>query len=175
MLELFRGDYMKNLKKNYFILIVTFILTLLITLYINSIIRDYKYIKVDVSPLEGSISQINLSELDIALSELNNGIIYVGNTHSRENKRLERDILKKIKNEDLENYVYYCDVSGDLDNNKYINILVNKFPNINRNLRVSPAFIYFKNGEAIEAIDSYNRQITSKDLLYLVQKYQIGK
>ena len=96
MLELFRGDYMKNLKKNYFILIVTFILTLLITLYVNSIIRDYKYIKVDVSPLEGYISQINLSELDIALSELNNGIIYVGNTHSRENKRLERDILKKI-------------------------------------------------------------------------------
>ena len=166
---------MKNLKKNYVILFILFIATLLITLYINSIIRDYKYIKVNVSPLEGTISQINLNELDIALSELNNGIIYVGNIHNKENKRLEKDILRKIKNEDLENYVYYCDASNDLDNNKYINVLINKFPNIRNNLKVSPAFIYFKNGEAIEVIDSYDRKITSEDLLYLAKKYQIGK
>lgn len=165
---------MKSLKKNYFLLFILFIITLLITLYINSIIRDYKYIKVDVSPLE-EITQINLNELDIALSELNNGIIYIGNIHNKENKRLERDILRKIKSEDLENYVYYCDVSNELNNNKYISILINNFPNIRNDLKLSPAFIYFKNGEIIEVIDSYEERVTSKDLLYLVEKYQIGK
>ena len=165
---------MKSLKKNYFLLFILFIITLLITLYINSIIRDYKYIKVDVSPLE-EITQINLNELDIALSELNNGIIYIGNIHNKENKRLERDILRKIKSEDLENYVYYCDVSNELNNNKYISILINNFPNIRNDLKLSPAFIYFKNGEIIEVIDSYKERVTSKDLLYLVEKYQIGK
>lgn len=165
---------MKSLKKNYFLLFILFIITLLITLYINSIIRDYKYIKVDVSPLE-EITQINLNELDIALSELNNGIIYIGNIHNKENKRLERDILRKIKSEDLENYIYYCDVSNELNNNKYISILINNFPNIRNDLKLSPAFIYFKNGEIIEVIDSYEERVTSKDLLYLVEKYQIGK
>ena len=121
------------------------------------------------------ITQINLNELDIALSELNNGIIYIGNIHNKENKRLERDILRKIKSEDLENYVYYCDVSNELNNNKYISILINNFPNIRNDLKLSPAFIYFKNGEIIEVIDSYEERVTSKDLLYLVEKYQIGK
>lgn len=166
---------MKNLKRNYFLVFVILVVTLLLTLYINSLIRDYKYIKVDVSPLENSISQINLNELDIALSELNNGILYIENIHSRENKRLEKDILKKIKNENLENYVYYIDVSDELDNKKYINTLIKSFPDIKDDLKLSPAFIYFKNGEAIEVIDSYQEKITSKDLLYLVEKYQIGK
>ena len=97
MLELHRGDYMKrNLKKNYFLLFIVFLLTFLFTLYINSIIRDYNYIKVGISPLENTISKINLNELDITLSELNNGVIYIGNVHNKENKKLEKDILRVI-------------------------------------------------------------------------------
>ena len=87
---------MKNLKKNYFLLLTIFIVTLLITLYINSIIRDYKYIKVDVSPLQDSISQINLNELDIALSELNN--LALEDAHATYIVTGgDRDALKKLK------------------------------------------------------------------------------
>ena len=163
----------QGLKRNYFLLALALVITLLITLYINSIIREYKYIKVDVSPLEGSISQINLNELDLALLELNDGIIYVGNVHNRENKRLERDILRKVKSENIENYIYYCDVSNEL--NEYADALLKKFPNIGSYMQTSPAFIYFKNGEAIEVIDSSRQKLSAKDLLYLVEKYQIGK
>ena len=165
----------QSLKRNYLLLFIVLIITLFITLYVNSVIREYKYIKVDVSPLENSISQINLNELDLALLELNDGIIYVGNVHNRENKRLERDILRKIKTENLENYIYYCDVSDELDNNKYIDTLLAKFPNAKSYLQTSPAFIYFKNGEAIEVIDSSRQKLSSKDLIYLVEKYQLGK
>ena len=165
----------RNLKKNYFLLFIVFLLTFLFTLYINSIIRDYNYIKVGISPLENTISKINLNELDITLSELNNGVIYIGNVHNKENKKLEKDILKKIKSNDLENYVYYCDISEELENSKYVNTLTRKFPNIKGDFKLSPALIYFKNGYAVEVIDSYERKITSEDLIYLTEKYQIGK
>ena len=92
-------------KRNYFLLGIILVVTIILVIFINNIIRNYKYLKVEVSPLNSTISQININELDMALSELNEVILYVGNATTKENRKLERELLKKITSEDLESLV----------------------------------------------------------------------
>lgn len=163
------------MKRNYLLLIILFIATVILVLFINNFIKNYNYLKKGTSILEPYISKVNINELDMALIESNDIILYIGYNYDKNVRRLERDILKKIEIYNLENYVYYCDVTDRLDNNKYIGDFISILPNINGKLKSAPAFIYLKNGEVIEVVDSNNRLITSEDLVYLVNKYQINK
>ncbi len=163
------------MKKNYLLLIILFIITITFSLFLNNFIRDYNYLKKGTSILEPHISKVSINELDMALTESNDVILYVGYNYDKNVRRLERDILKKIEIYNLENYVYYCDITDGLDNNKYIGDLISILPGINGKLKTAPALIYLKNKEVIEVVDSYNKLITSNDLEYLINKYQINK
>lgn len=165
----------KITKKKYLLLIIVLLIVAFLTSVINNVIRNYKYVKADKSPLENYISKININELDMALSELNEIILYVSYNHDRDTGKLDRGILKKIKSNNLENYVYYCDVTNRLENNKYLSDFIITIPDINGKLKSVPALIYFKNKEVIEVINSNDKLISSDDLMYLVDKYEIGK
>lgn len=165
----------KTAKKKYFLLIIILLSVIFLTIMVNNVIRNYNYIKNNNSPLETYISKVNIDELDIALSELNETILYISYNHNKDTLKLDKDLLKKIKLYNLENYVYYCDVTDKINNNKYIGDFINAFPDINGKLKNVPALAYFKNGELIEVINSNDKLINSEDLMYLVNKYQIGK
>lgn len=163
------------MKRNYLLLIILFIITTIVVLFINNFIKNYNYLKKGTSVLESYISKVNINELDMALTESNDIIIYVGYNYDKNIRKLEKDILKKIEIYDLENYVYYYDVTDRLDNNKYIGDFISVLPDVNGKLKTAPALIYLKNKEVIEVVDSTNRLITSEDLVYLINKYQINR
>lgn len=161
-------------RKSFLLIIILFVVAFL-TIAINNSIRNFNYLKTNKSPLEDYISKVNINELDIALSELNEIILYIGYNHSKDIRKLDREILKKIKANNLENYIYYCDVTDELNNNIYLGNLISLIPELNGKLKKVPALVYFKNSEVIEVINSTNKLIISEDLIYLVNKYKIGK
>ncbi len=165
----------KGTKKKYFILFIVLLVVIFLTMLVNNVIRNYNYVKADKSLLENFISKVNVNELDVALSELNETILYVSYNHDKNIVKLDRELLKKIKAYNLEDYVYYCNVTDRLEDNKYIGDFISKTPNINGKLKMVPALIYFKNGEVIEVVNSTDKLISSEDLIYLVNKYKIGK
>ncbi len=162
-------------KQKYFILIIILFIVVFLTMLINNVIRNYNYAKSDKSILESFISKVNINELNIALSELNEVILYVGYNHDKNLFKLDKNLLKKVRNYNLEDYVYYCNVTDRLEDYKYLGDFIKVNPNINGKLKKAPALIYFKNGEVIEVINSTDKLITSEDLIYLVNKYEIGK
>ena len=48
-------------------------------------------------------------------------------------------------------------------------------PSLNGKLKKAPALIYFKNKDVIEVVNSADKNITADDLMYLIDKYEIGK
>ena len=165
----------KRSRKEYFLLIIILVAVILLTTVINNVIRNYNYVRFNKSPLEAYISKIGVNELNIALSESNEIILYISYNHDKNILRLDKELLKKIKIYSLENYVYYCDVTNRLYDNKYIGDFITALPSINGKLKNVPALVYFKNGEVIEVVNSNNKLIDSKDLIYLVEKYEIGR
>ncbi len=161
--------------KNYLILLVIAILTVLLTLYVKEWIETYRENKISISPLSGNINEINTNELELTLNESNQIIIYVSYVNDLDVYNKERKLLKKIKSEQLSDYIIYYNVTELLDGNEYLNILKTKFNNLKNEIVKAPMFIYVKNGEAIEVINSDDEIVNDKELEHLIDKYEIGE
>lgn len=161
--------------KNYLLLAALTLFTILFVICINGFIKTYKFNKMNISPLTNNVSEVNKNELHLSLAESNQIILYVGYKNNNEIKKLEKEILKKIKSKNLNEYVIYYDVTEELKNDRYLDTLKSEFPNMKDLISKSPIFIYIKNGEAIEAIDSKEKLISIDDFNYLVDKYEVGK
>lgn len=161
--------------KNYLILFVIAILTVLLTLYIKEWIETYRENKISISPLSGNISEINTNELELTLNESNQIIIYVSYVNNLDVYNKERKLLKRIKSKQLSDYIIYYNVTNLLEGNEYLKILKSKFNSLKNEIIKAPMFIYVKNGEAIEVINSDDEVVNDKELEYLIKKYEIGE
>ena len=86
---------------------------------------------------------------------------------------MEKRLFKEIENTNLTDKIIYIDVTKYTKNNKYIQILRDKFPNIDNELNSAPLFIYIKDGKAVEAMSSELKMVDYKTLNKLVDKYGI--
>ncbi len=161
--------------KNYIILFVVAVLTVVLCLYIREWILTYKETKISISPLSGEISEVNTNELDLILTESNQVVLYVSYVNNLEVYNKEIKLLKKIKSEELNEYIIYYNVTDLLENKEYLNVLKTQFKTLKNEIKKAPLFIYIKNGEGIEVINSNDEIVNDKELIYLIDKYEIGE
>lgn len=153
----------KIATKNYVILCVLAIVTIILTLYICKWISIYKEEKLMTSPLREQISEIYLTELKTSIQETDEAIIYFGYTNDEDNYELEEKILKEIKNKSLQDYVFYVNVKDYLENDEYKTIIKNIFPDLaNKNIE-APLLVYTKRATPIKIKSSNKNIITVKD------------
>ncbi|MEG2457923.1 MAG: DUF6568 family protein [Bacilli bacterium] len=160
--------------KNYIYLIVIAAVVVILTMYINIWIKSYKQNKTDNSVLTGNISEVNINELSETLSETNQVVLYVG-YKNKNIYNMEKKLLKSINDNEIRDYVVYLDVSDNLGNDKYVNILKKNFKSKENEIKKAPMFIYIKNGEALEVINSTNSIVDVNDFNKLIKKYEIGE
>ena len=161
--------------RNYLILIIIGIVTVSLTFYINEWVKTYNENKLSVSPLYGNVNEVNIDELNVALTEANKAILYVSYNNDKDIYKMEEKLLKKIQKEDLFNYVIYLNITDYMLNDEYLNILKTRFPNITDSIMKAPLFIYVENGEAKSIINSNKTLIDSGDFISLVEIYEIGE
>lgn len=165
----------KELKKiplkNYIILFTLVIMTILLVLYVKSWVDAYKENKISISPLENNINKVNANELNLTLKETNQIILYVSYTNDKDIYDMEKQLLKKIKSRELSDYMIYYNVTDT--KTSYVEYLKEE---LNTNdIKKAPMFIYLKNAEVKEVINSDKKLIDSDDMIYLINKYEIGK
>ncbi len=161
-----------KLSNNYFFVLMVSILIIVVTLCIRGIylkIQDKQINKSIFS--DNKISQINLDDIDYALNEINDAILYVSYTGSKQINKMEKRLYKEIKKKNLIDKVIYLDVSNN--KNEYIDKLKNRFPNVKFEIESAPLLIYTKNGEGVYAVSSELKLINYKVLDDIVNKYGI--
>lgn len=157
--------------KNYFILGVICIVTVLLTIYVNAWIKTYKESAYSVSPLSGEINEININELKEPFMEINQVILYVGYTNDQKLFNEEKELLDEIRKEELTPYVMYLNVDG---NENYLSVLRDKFDIDAEDIKEAPLFIYVKDGVAEDVINVENKNDLTKDFMELVEDNNIG-
>lgn len=162
-------------KKNYLILLVIAVLTVLLVFYINAWIKTYKQNQLNISPLTNNVNEVYKNELHLSLSESNQMILYVGYNDSDDVKELEKQLLSTIRSKNLHEYFIYYDVTKELKNDEYLKILKNEFSEIKDSIDTAPMLIYVKSGEGVEVVDSKSNLITIEDFKELISKYKLGK
>lgn len=159
--------------KNYLLLILIGTFTIAVTLYINAWIKSYNTHKISVSPLSGNVSEINIDEMNVSLSETRDVILYVSYTNDKTIYSSESKLFSKLKKENMLDYLIYLNVTDYLEDNEYINILKNKFPSISSDLVKAPLFIYFRNGEPVSVINSTGKIVDNSDFSQIIETYEI--
>lgn len=152
--------------KNYIILFAIFIITVVITVYVNAWIKTYKNNQA-LDPLDNVVQKITLNDLEATMSETNIAILYVANINDYE---MNDAILKIVNKNELNDNFYYMNVEDNSDSNT-ISILKKYFSNLEGDINKLPMFIYIKNGKAEKIIDSNETNLTANDLYILIDSY----
>lgn len=172
MIRLFKKKEIPS--KNYIIVIIVTILVVLLMIFIRSFYLNYKSSKLSESIFSSqTVNQIHMDDFDFAIREVSDSILYVSYTGSNEIYSMEKKLYKELENNNLLDKIIYLDITKYTKGNKYINILKNKFPNIDNEINSAPMFIYIKDGAAVEAMSSEIKMIDYKTLNRLVNKYEI--
>ena len=160
-------------KKNYIILGLITLIVIILTIYINAWIKTYKENKISISPFKEVIEEVNINEIGITFSEMNEVILYVGYTNDKTIYEMEEKLIKYIKNHNLVDKFIYVDATDYKENKEYINILKTTFENVQDEIKEVPILIYVKNGKAEEVINSENKKITTYNIAELVEKHNL--
>ena len=159
-------------KKNYLIVIIVSILVVIITLYVRSFYLNYQANNMNTSIFESkSINQINIEDIDYAVNETTDGILFVSYNGEGTINIMERRLYKEIEKNNLNDRILYLNITENKE--LYLDVLRNKFPIFASNMKKAPMFLYIKNGECVEVIDSSSEMINYRTLNSLLSKYEI--
>lgn len=152
-------------KKNYFILFIVIVFSLLIAFYFRNWYKAYEDSYLSKSIVGNYLFQINYKELDNYLVENQSAIIYVSKVGNEKIRNFEKKFINAINQNDLKNKILYLDLSnykGDTNNKYTINDM---------NITSVPNISVFKNGKLDDIyvidVDGYNME---KIISYLILK-----
>ena len=89
--------------KNYIILLIISILVVLLTFYISAWFKTYKIKKLETSPMEGIIEKLDIKEMKMSISEMNEVVLYFGYLNDEKIHEMEKRIISFAKREDIIN------------------------------------------------------------------------
>lgn len=129
--------------KNYIILSLVLIITIIIVIYLFMWHSTYEKNKLQVPILDSYLMVINYNELDNYLVENKDAIIYATVLNNIEIRNFEVKFRNLIEKNSLNNNILYLDLTEELSNSSTKEILKAKY---NSEITEVPSIIIFKDG-----------------------------
>ena len=144
--------------KNYVILGIIIVVTLLLLHYFYMWFDAYNETKLNRPILDKYMEVINYNELDNYLIENPNTIIYVSVLEDSEIRNFEKKLKELFKNGEIQSDILYLDITEDIKNTKIKNEIRNKYSINSVSILDVPAIMVVDNGEvkSINTISSVN-------------------
>ena len=166
---------MNKIVRNYIKLIVLVVFTIIVTLLICNIYKNYNENKVNKSYLSKYVGKADYLDITSILTEINDKqflyLTYVGDKNINE---LEKELRKKIRKYDLSDSFVLIDCTDEIDNNKEVSNLNNILKiNTKNNIKL-PAIIYYKDSNPVDFIDSKDSVITADKFEQILDKWEIN-
>ena len=163
----------KTPEKNYYVVMIVSVVVVVLTIVCRNLYLGYLEKYVNISHFsDKSIKQINDDDFDFALSEVSEGILYVSYTNE-DLKNIDRKIYKLFKKKSLIDKVIYWNIDKLKNDDKYLSMLRNKFPEISGDISLAPLIIYIKDGKAVDVICSEYELINSSLVSDMIDEYGI--
>lgn len=153
-------------KKNYIILVVTIIITVIAVFYARSWYITAKEYNENTSVIQSIASTINENEIENHVLDNPRAIIYISSGQDQNIKSFEKNIKKLIEKNNLSDYVLYINKDEITDQNKLEGTLKRLAQNqkikdkISNNSEIS--MYLFENGKLKYIINDANNQTPSE-------------
>ena len=132
--------------KNYIILGVVIVVTMLILYYFYMWVDVYKESKINISIMDKYMTVINYNELDNYIVENPDTIVYVSVLEDDEIREFEKKFKNKYKNDLIDNDVLYMNVTDDIKDKSLKDGMVSKYVINGLNITDVPCVLVFKDG-----------------------------
>ncbi len=159
------------MKKNRYVkLFIILLLTVVMTILVCNLYRNYENNKLNKSYISRYITNISLKDLSNSIVETgDNTFVYFGVTGNDEIYKMEKDLKKSIVNNHMEDDCLYIDAT------KMSVADVNDLLNSDRKIQKFPAIVYLKNGSVVEILDSSMHKLNSSDFNNLLDTYEVKR
>ena len=134
-------------KKNYFILGVVLLLTVLAVYYFYMWNKAYNESKINEPVLDKYMTVINYNELEDYLIENPDTIIYTSILEDKDIRSFENRFKNYIRNDKLDHEVLYMDITSEIKSNNKKTDMMKKYSVEYANILDIPNVMVFENGK----------------------------
>ena len=132
--------------KNYIILGVVILFTMLILYYFYMWVDVYKESKINIPIMDKYMTVINYNELDNYIVENPNTIVYVSVLEDEQIREFEKKLKNKYRNNEIENEVLYMNITEDIDSKSVRNEMTSRYSLNTLNITNVPCVLVFDEG-----------------------------
>lgn len=134
-------------KKNYIILTIIIVLTIMLTYYFYMWINAYNENKINKPILDKYMEVINYNELDNYIIENPNSIIYVSVLEDEKIRNFEKKLKNVLKNKELDSVILYLDITDDIKDKNVKKDMIDKFSINSISIEDVPCVLVIKDGK----------------------------
>ena len=132
--------------KNYVVLGIVIIITLLLLCYFYMWVDAYKESKINIPIMDRYMNVINYNELDNYLIENPNAIIYVSILDNEEIREFEKGFKDEFKNKKINNEMLYMNITSLLNDKKILDDIDSKYYINDLSMTDVPCILVFSSG-----------------------------
>ena len=154
--------------KNYVILGVVIVITMLFLYYFYMWVDVYKESKINIPILDRYMMVINYNELDNYLVENPNTIVYVSVLEDENIRSFEKKVKNKYKNNEIEKDILYMNITEDIKDDNVRNEMIGKYSLNSLDITNVPCVLVFNDGmlKSVYSVKDNDYDI-SKFVVYL--------
>lgn len=158
--------------KNYIILAVTLIITIILVIYFYLWQKAYEDSKTNTIIMDEYIQKINYNELNNYLIENKSTVIYSSVVGSQKTSNFEKKFVKVIQDNSLKNSILYLDLTEVVKNKDTKKELLEKYPELNNNIK-DPLIIVINNNKVTSVYNIKNNNYNIDSLIKYLEKEDI--
>lgn len=158
--------------KNYIILAVTLIITVILVIYFYLWQKAYEESKTNTIIMDEYIQKINYNELNNYLIENKSTVIYSSVVGSQKTSNFEKKFVKVIQDNSLKNSILYLDLTEVVKNKNTKKELLEKYPELNNNIK-DPLIIVFNNNKVTSVYNIKSNNYNIDSLIEFLEKEDI--
>ncbi len=164
-------------KKNYIILTLITIFSILIVFYLASWYNATKEYYMNNSIMTDFLSEIKPEEIDNYIMDNPVSVIYLASSKNADIKGFEKSFKKLIKEEEIKDSIIYMDVYKIVDNNFFPDLKNNYFSDElkadNISLTSNPNIIVIENRQIVDILNKNNKKLELRSTKNLLIKHGI--
>ena len=162
-------------KKNYFILGVVLLLTVLAVYYFYMWNKAYNESKINEPVLDKYMTVINYNELEDYLIENPDTIIYTSILEDKDIRSFENRFKNYIRNDKLDHDVLYMDITSEIKSNNKKTDMMKKYSVEYANILDIPNVMVFENGKLMIIYNIQDNDYDVKKTVEFINSIKINE
>ncbi len=162
--------------KNYLVLGVIIILTLLASLYIFAWFRQYNDSKVSTPIITSTLREVEYNNLNTVLKERDVLVMYMCTTDEEVCRNFEKKFASYVSNNNLTEEIIYLNLGYNKDNNNLLQKVYNNYKseNLVKKVYEYPTLVIFNQGKIVDVLSSNGKnKITIEQVNDFLESYEL--